>query len=187
MTPEALEGGFSDPAIAAAIVFRAVLDAMSRPGQIKQVSGAVPPAPLGRAAGAVALALCDHDTPIWLAPDLATQDVRGWFAFHTGAPVVSRAHARFAFGSWGDMAPSTDFSIGTPEFPDRSATLVIEVPEFGAAHRLTGPGIKDCMHLTVPDPEVFAAKSALFPLGWDAILTCDDGLAGLPRTTRVEV
>ncbi|MEM1300335.1 MAG: phosphonate C-P lyase system protein PhnH [Pseudomonadota bacterium] len=186
MEARALEGGFADPAIGAALAFRSVLDAMSRPGSIHAVTGANPPAPLGVAAGAVALTLCDHDTPVWLAPSLATREVLDWFAFHTGAPMAARGKARFAFGTWTDTDPVTDFAIGSPEYPDRSATLVIEVPEFGDAYLLTGPGIRNKAQMTVPDPAAFQMNQALFPLGWDAILTCGDRLAGLPRTTIVE-
>ena len=187
MDARALEGGFADPAIGAALAFRAVLEAMSRPGSVQQAAGSRPPKPLGIAAGAVALTLCDHDTSIWLAPELAGQDVRDWFAFHTGAPLVDRPAARFAFGSWEAMRPVSDFAIGSSEYPDRSATLVVEVADLGVQHRLTGPGIQTFAQATVPDPAVFAENHVLFPLGWDAILTCGDRIVGLPRTTRVEV
>lgn len=186
MEARALEGGFADPAIGAAHAFRAVLEAMSRPGTVQEVAGARPPAPLGAAAGAVALTLCDHDTPVWLAPSVDGQEVRDWFAFHTGAPLAGRGEAMFAFGTWAEMAPVTDFAIGTPEYPDRSATLVVEVPELGTAHRLTGPGIKGQARLTVPDLAAFEMNRALFPLGWDCVLTCGSRIAGLPRTTIVE-
>ena len=46
-----LAGGFHDPAPQSAHAFRALLDAMARPGRIHQVSGALPPAPLSVAAG----------------------------------------------------------------------------------------------------------------------------------------
>ena len=186
MNSAALEGGFADSATEAALVFRAVLDAMARPGTQHRAQGAKPPAPLGLAAGTIALTLCDHDTPIWLAPDLDTAPVRDWIAFHTGAPLTSRAEAMFAFGDWASMVPLGDFAIGTAEYPDRSATLIIEVPDLGTAHRLTGPGIAKETWLTVPDPAAFQANRALFPLGWDAVLTCGDHLAALPRTTCVE-
>ena len=49
-----------------------LMDGMARPGTIRAVAPAVaPPAPLGMAAGAIALTLCDHDTPVWLTPALA--------------------------------------------------------------------------------------------------------------------
>lgn len=186
MQAESLEGGFATPATGAAHAFRAILDAMSRPGIVQTVAGAAPPAPLGSAAGIVALTMCDHATPVWLAPSVATEAVQGWLTFHTGAPIASRAEAAFAFGTWQEVLPLDAFAIGTPDYPDRSATLVVEVPDLGTTHRLTGPGIEHQAHLTVPDPAAFRANRALFPQGWDAILTSGDKLAGLPRTVIVE-
>lgn len=186
MQASSLEGGFANAPIDAAHAFRAVLDGMARPGQVQDVRGARPPAPLSVAAGTLMLALCDPDTPIWLAPSLATEEIRSWLAFHTGAPLSVRGDAMFAFGRWEELAPITDFAIGTPEYPDRSATLIVEVDGFGDAHRLTGPGIKSAHQLTVPDPQAMRANAARFPLGLDFVLTCGERLAGLPRTTRVE-
>ena len=50
---------------------------------------------------------------------------------------------------------------------------------------LTGPGIKDHAFLSLPAIAPFQANHALFPLGFDAFLTCDDRIAGLPRSTIV--
>lgn len=181
----ALEGGFADPPVEAAHVFRAALQAMARPGTVQRVAGARPPAPLSPAAGALALMLADHDTPLWLAPALDSGPVREWLTFHTGATFGPRAQARFAFGRWAELLPLSDFPQGTPEYPDRSATLVVEVDGFGEAHRLTGPGIRDEARFTVPDPDALSANRRRFPLGLDFFLTCGDRLAALPRTVRV--
>lgn len=184
----ALEGGFADPAVDAAHVFRAALQAMARPGTVDRVAGARPPAPLSPAAGALALTLLDHDTGLWLAPSVDAPDVREWLTFHTGAPFVAPAEARFAFGRW-DELPLDAFPLGTPEYPDRSATLVVEVDDLATdparAHRLTGPGIEREAWLTVPDPATLAANRARYPLGLDFFLTCGERLAALPRTVRV--
>ena len=183
--PRALEGGFADRAVDAARTFRAALQAMARPGTVHEVAGALPPAPLSPAAAALALMLADHDTPVWLAPSLGDGPVRDWLTFHTGAPIARREEARFAFGRWGELLPLSDFPRGTPEYPDRSATLVVEVDEFGEADRLTGPGIREEAWLTVPDPEALRANRRRFPLGLDFFLTCGNRLAALPRTTRI--
>jgi alpha-D-ribose 1-methylphosphonate 5-triphosphate synthase subunit PhnH len=180
-----LDGGFAERAVDAAHVFRAAVQAMARPGTIHDVAGAVPPPPLSPAAGALALTLADHDTPLWLAPSLADGPVREWLTFHTGAPLAPRAEARFAIGRWEDFLPLSDFPPGTPEYPDRSATLVVEVDGFGAAHRLTGPGIRGEAWLTVPDPDALRANNRRFPLGLDFFLTCGNRLAALPRTSKV--
>ncbi|MFV0474065.1 MAG: phosphonate C-P lyase system protein PhnH [Pikeienuella sp.] len=185
MRADALSGGFGDPSADAAFAFRAALDAMARPGTIRDIAGAAPPPPLSPAAGALMLALCDPETPVWLAPSLATEDVRRWLAFHAGAPLAPRAEARFAFGRWEEMAPLSDFAIGTDEYPDRSATLVVEVGALEGDDRLTGPGIETEAFLRLPDPAAHRANRALFPLGLDVFLTCGARLAALPRTVRV--
>ena len=189
MTGAALEGGFADPAVDAAHAFRAALQAMARPGTVHRVAGARPPAPLSPAAGALALMLLDHGTGLWLAPSLDCAAVLDWLIFHTGAPFVPPGEARFAFGRW-DELPLDAFSLGTPEYPDRSATMVVEVGELATdasrAHRLTGPGIEREAWLTVPDPAVLIANRARYPLGLDFFLTCGERLAALPRSVRVE-
>jgi alpha-D-ribose 1-methylphosphonate 5-triphosphate synthase subunit PhnH len=183
-TAAALEGGFADRPVEAAHAFRAALQAMARPGTVHRVSGARPPAPLSPAAGALALTLAEGDTPLWLAPSLGGEAVRAWLTFHTGAPFAPPAEARFAFGRW-DELPLDALAIGTPEYPDRSATLVVAMDALGTAHRLSGPGIEAEAWLTVPDPGFFRANRARYPLGIDAFLTCGQRLAALPRTTRV--
>ncbi|QDL91866.1 phosphonate C-P lyase system protein PhnH [Paroceanicella profunda] len=187
MQAETLSGGFGDTARDAARAFRAVLDAMARPGTLHTLAGVAPPAPLPVASGAVALTMCDPETPVWLAPSLATPQVEGWLRFHTGAPLAPRDEAMFAFGGWEEMLPLDDFAIGTAEFPDRSATLVVSLPELAATGaRLTGPGIREAAALSLPETAAFARNALLYPLGLDFIFTCGSRLAALPRTTIVE-
>jgi alpha-D-ribose 1-methylphosphonate 5-triphosphate synthase subunit PhnH len=180
-----LEGGFVNGPIDAAYAFRAVMTAMARPGEIGTVTGARPPAPMSVAAGVVALTLFDPETPVYLAPGHDTQEVRDWITFHTGAPFCAPELAMFAVGEW-DALPIAAFGVGTAEYPDRSATLIIEraaLSNTGAT--LRGPGIEGQAHLFLPEMEVFQQNKRLFPLGLDFIFTCGDRLAALPRTTRV--
>ena len=70
--------------------------------------------------------------------------VRDFVRFHTGAPIVAgRGEAVFAVLAHDTAASLDGFAIGTDPYPDRSATLVIEVPVLGAgtARRWRGPGI----------------------------------------------
>lgn len=186
MQAQPLSGGFADPAIASATAFRQVMEAMARPGTIHTITGAVPPAPLSPATGAVLLTLCDPDTPVHLAGPLACDAVRTWVAFHTGAPIVRPSRCMFAVGAWDDLMPLSAYQIGTPQYPDRSATLIVQaerLEQTGAT--LSGPGIKETHALSLPEIEAFQQNAGHFPLGLDFIFTNGDCMAALPRTTIV--
>lgn len=185
---DALTGGFPDPAIDAARAFRAILDAMARPGTIVRLAGCSAPAPAGPAMAAALLTLADGTTPVHLAGRFDTPDLRAWLAFHTGAAVAPvRGDAVFGLGGWADLMPLDGWNPGTEDYPDRSATLIVALDRLepdGA--RLTGPGIETESRLSLPDTAPFQWNAARFPLGVDVILTCADRLAAVPRTTRVE-
>ena len=185
----------SNPVFAARASFRAVLDAMARPGTIHKIEAAAAPSPLSPTAAAIALTLCDHDTPVWLEATLrASAPVIEWVRFHCNAPIVDRpGDAAFALlSAAGELPPFSDFNIGTPDYPDRSTTIVIQVASLRAGARLTltGPGIPKCrsFHLD-PLPDNFsdqlAANRAHFPCGVDLLLVADGEVAALPRTARL--
>jgi len=185
MLSASLEGGFADTPTDAARAFRAVMQVMARPGDIQQIDWATPPAPLSPAAGALMLTLCDPDTGVYLAPSCATEAVQSWMRFHTGAPLVTPEAAQFAFGTWEELR-DLPFAIGEAEYPDRSATLVIELTQLSAeGATLKGPGIRETTALSLPEQAAFQANRALFPLGRDFFFTCGDRIAGLPRSTEV--
>ncbi|WP_101065606.1 phosphonate C-P lyase system protein PhnH [Roseovarius salinarum] len=187
MHAQALEGGFTDAPTQAAQAFRAAMSAMARPGRIESADGVAPPAPVSPAAGALLLTLCDPETPLHLAGDHDTPEVRDWVTFHAGAPLVGAEAAQFALGTWAAVAPLDVYAIGTPEYPDRSATLIVEVAHLVAeGARLTGPGLCGAAELSLPETEAFRRNAALFPLGLDFFFTHGTRLAALPRTTRVE-
>jgi alpha-D-ribose 1-methylphosphonate 5-triphosphate synthase subunit PhnH len=183
-----LSGGFRDAPTQSARAFRAILDALSRPGTIQTLSGPVtPPAPLSQAAGTLLLTLADATTPLHLAGDLDTPAVRDWLTFHSGAPLVGAGDAAFAVGTWDALLPLSRFFIGTSEYPDRAATLIVEMQDLSPnGARLSGPGIDGHAFLSLPEVTAFAANHRLSPLGFDCFLTAGDRLAGLPRSTRVE-
>lgn len=181
-----LSGGFADPAHDAARAFRAMMEAMARPGTIHDLSGATGPAPLSPAAATVLLTLCDGDTPVHLAGDLDRAEIRRWITFHTGAPLTGPEACAFALGHWPDLAPLEQFPAGTPAYPDRSTTLIVELDQLEpeGAH-LTGPGIENQATLNLPEIAVFQANAARRPMGLDFIFTCRARVAALPRSTKV--
>lgn len=187
MRDDALTGDFADAPREAARAFRGVLDAMARPGKILAVTGGAAPAPISTAAATLLLTLCDAETPLHLAPGHDREAIRQWVAFHIGAPLVGRDTAMFALGTWAALAPQTDFPVGTPEYPDRSTTLIVELDTLAnEGARLTGPGIETEARLSLPETAFFARNNAIFPLGVDCVFTCGDRIAALPRSTRVE-
>ena len=190
-----LAPAFADPPRATQSVFRCVMEAMARPGEVRALTSLpAPPAPLGAAAAALALTLLDYETPFWLDPTLAAApQVREWLRFHTGAPLtVEAAKAAFAFIADPARCPAfAEFSLGSLEYPDRSTTLVLQVDGFdrGAPLTLAGPGIKGTQQLrAAPLPRDFRARlianRALFPRGIDLILASSDAIAALPRSLR---
>jgi alpha-D-ribose 1-methylphosphonate 5-triphosphate synthase subunit PhnH len=195
MKTDALTGGFAEPVFDAQSVFKMVMDCMARPSQIATVRPKVaPPEPMGQAAGAIALTLCDHDTAIWLGTGLAKSPAVDWLGFHTGAPLTKeKVEARFAFLDLN--APLCAFGLfaaGTQEYPDRSTTVVIEIAslEGGPALTLSGPGIDGSATISpvgLPDQFLrqWADNKTLFPRGIDVVLTAGDKLLCLPRTVKI--
>jgi alpha-D-ribose 1-methylphosphonate 5-triphosphate synthase subunit PhnH len=144
------------------------------------------PRPASPAAGALILTLCDGTTPLHLAPSHDSEALRGWITFHTGAPLVAAEAAAFAIGTWEALQPVDRFAIGTAEYPDRAATLIVEMPALEATGaRLTGPGIETEARCRCPRPPPSRRTARGFPLGFDCFFTSGDRVAGLPRSTRV--
>ncbi len=194
VNPDTFSGGFADPVFEGQSVFKAIMDGMARPGTIQTASPEIaPPAPLGSAAGAIALTLCDHETPVWLSAALAKSALPAWLAFNTGAPLGDKLEARFVFLEGGAMLSSfSQFASGNQEYPDRSATIVLEVEalEGGSTLALSGPGIKDVTFMSpIGLPESFLRlwndNRAIFPRGADIILTSGKRFVCLPRTTKI--
>ncbi|MCA3336955.1 MAG: phosphonate C-P lyase system protein PhnH [Roseomonas sp.] len=185
-----LSPGFADPVLDAQASFRAMLEAMSRPGRIQRIEARItPPAPLCSAAGAALLSLADADTPLWLD---AGDAVAEWLRFHCGPPITSEiSAARFALAC--GVAPSLEaIDVGTDEDPQLGATLILQVAGLvaGDGWRLTGPGIQHEHRLRVLGaPAGFVAawahNQALFPRGVDVLLCAGDSIAALPRSVTI--
>ena len=196
LASSSLAPGFRHPVFDAQAVFRGVLDALARPGLPSSLpSGLAPPVPLTPELAALALALADPDAPIWLdAPLAASPDVIGYLRFHTGARIVADpVEAVFALVSDPEgRVPFAEFPVGTDEYPDRSATLVIALESLadGAAMTFAGPGIRREVRVAArPLPtgleEVLRGHAASFPRGLDILFVCDGQVLGIPRSARL--
>lgn len=183
-----------DPAYESQAAFRALMECTARPGEIRKLKGVEAPAPFAPATAALIKSLADYETPLWLDPAFAAEKkVAEWIRFHTGAPIV-RDPSEAAFALIADaaaMPPLAQFAQGTPEYPDRSTTLLVQIESFaGAPFTLRGPGIKATHEFAAsPLPADFAVRMkdnrALFPRGVDLVLVASHDIAALPRSVTV--
>lgn len=186
---------FARPVHGSQAVFRAALEALSRPGTAVVAGEAAQwPRGIGPAAGAVLLALLDHETRLWIAPSDNAHAIASYLRFHTGcALAASPAQADFAFVDHPERLPDlAAFAAGTEHYPDRSTTIVVEVAAIeGRGWTLAGPGIEQHAHMAAAVPggrfvEQWREQRRRFPRGVDLLLACEDSLAALPRTTSIE-
>lgn len=191
----ALAGGLADPVFDSQRVFRGVLDALSRPGRIVDLGApAQAPDPLMAGTAAILATLADDTTPVWLDAAASAGAAPAWIGFQTGAPIAQGPEeAVLAVVADGAALPAlSDFPEGTAEYPDRSATIVLQLPalEGGLVLGLAGPGIKDTAAIAPEGlPADFVARMkanrALFPRGVDLVLVAGSRVVGLPRSVRV--
>lgn len=191
----ALAPGLVDPVHDSQRVFRTVLDAMSRPGRIVSLPLApLGPGPLSFAATSLLLTLADRDTPVWLGSDINTAGLRDFLRFHAGCPIVTGvADATFAMASARNLPPLDGLDVGTDTYPDRAATLIVDVPALdgGIATLWRGPGIESVQPVAIAgiDAGFWSAWSlnhALYPCGVDIVFTAGNRLCALPRSIAVE-
>jgi alpha-D-ribose 1-methylphosphonate 5-triphosphate synthase subunit PhnH len=182
--------GFADPVGEAQSCFRAVLDAMARPGTRHAAGlGLKPPAPLDPATAAVLLTLVDGETALALDADFAP--AAAWIAFHCGVtPGAARGTAGFVLAR--ALPELSALARGTDEAPEESATVILQVAALGTgpAFMLAGPGLARPARFAAEGlPADFAARWAanhgLYPRGVDLILCAGSALAALPRSLRV--
>jgi alpha-D-ribose 1-methylphosphonate 5-triphosphate synthase subunit PhnH len=194
------------PVAQSQLVFRAVMEALARPGTVHRL-------PASAAAGGPPqallplLALADLGTPACvLADDGEWADV---VRAMTSAPAAGLAQARLVAA----LRPVTadelaSLRTGTAAAPEDGALACLSVASIrplpdggtpdgegasdGCRLRLSGPGIAGTAGLLVTGlPSGFVAVrrelTSGFPAGADVLLVSPDGdLAGLPRTTLID-
>jgi alpha-D-ribose 1-methylphosphonate 5-triphosphate synthase subunit PhnH len=154
------------------------------------------PSPLFATTEALCLTLLDIDTRVWIDPAARTTEILTHLGFHCGCPIVDEAaQAQFALiTNPASMPGLASFDQGTDAYPDRSATIIIQVDsiENGDALFVSGPGVADQTRLYVTGlppffPAMWQTNRTLYPQGVDVIFTDPRHLIGLPRTCKVEV
>lgn len=191
----ALLPGFSDYGQDANHVFRTCLDATARPGTVYSLDVDLStPAPLLPSSAALLLALADYETTCWLDPTLANaRGVAEYVRFHTGARISSTPdEADFAVAADVRAMPRiSSFKQGTPEFPDRSTTLILQVESIKAdGFQFAGPGINGVSTVSCdPTPSDFQTQwrenRSAFPCGVDLIFVAATHIAALPRSAAL--
>ena len=194
--------GFADSTAQSQGVFRCALDALARPGTptaIPMASLASPPTGTSAAAASVLLALLDQDCALWLSPTLANGPAAAWLRFHTGCQIeqdCSKADFVWA-ASIAELPPLHQLKQGSAEYPDQSATCVVDVTAWRAAAAaeagaisLRGPGVRDALTLAVDglDANFVQQHHAMqehAPCGVDMFCCADDVLLGFPRSVRL--
>jgi alpha-D-ribose 1-methylphosphonate 5-triphosphate synthase subunit PhnH len=180
-----------------ALLFRSILGCFSKPAvAVKLTTPANAPPPLLPSTAAIALTLFDYQTPVWLSTSVNTDAVRKFIRFHTGATITTRAdEAGFAIITLDEAnADWPPFNMGTHAYPDRSTTLIVQIPSFcgGSPVQVSGPGLKESVSLCVEAAYADFWKrvqdnNSLFPIGLDVILASSHHIAALPRSSRVDM
>ncbi|MGF1536076.1 MAG: phosphonate C-P lyase system protein PhnH [Elainellaceae cyanobacterium] len=179
---------FADPVHDAQQTFRALLDAMAQPGRCCSLPELTPPPGLTSACAAACLTLLDNEVTLWLEDSL--QNSRPWLQFHTGCPLAPSPQADFAL-TRGEAIDLSAFNIGTAEYPEASATLLLQVTSLtgGPTVALRGPGILDQRAIAPQVPAGFWTQwrenAGHYPMGVDVFLLGETQVMGLPRTAEV--
>ena len=185
--------GFSNPILDSQAVYSTLMSAMSEPAKVFELNKYCDgPQGLYPTTAAIALTLFDNDTKIFHTSSL--DDAQDWVRFHCSAPSTQQEHnADYAIVS--KASHVLDFSklaIGTPEYPERSTTLIFEVEslEDGACFEARGPGIENIHLFSVKGiheecEEVVTNNHGLFLQGLDCILVSSTSILCLPRTTKL--
>ncbi|PSH60815.1 phosphonate C-P lyase system protein PhnH [Phyllobacterium sophorae] len=195
-TDAPLKPGFADPVFDSQAVFRDLLVATAYPGRIVSLDRKLTaPRPFSSATAALCLSLMDFETPAWLDTGLDNNELTAWLRFHCSLPLTkTAANARFAIVSDpANLPPLQAFHQGDVEYPDRSTTLIIQVPSLadGPAMTWMGPGINGSIKVGIAGlpPQFWTdwdLNRELYPRGIDVFFTSGNDLIGLPRTIKVE-
>jgi alpha-D-ribose 1-methylphosphonate 5-triphosphate synthase subunit PhnH len=199
-----MAAGFADPTAQSQVVFRCALDAMARPGTPIAIPAAslVSPTPGTHAAAAsLLLALLDQDCALWLSPTLAHGPAAAWLRFHTGCLMeqdCSKADFVWA-ASIAELPPLHQLKQGSAEYPDQSATCVVDVTAWRAAAAseadavsLRGPGVRDVLTLAMDGMDAsfvqqHHAMQEHAPCGVDIFCCAGDVVLGFPRSVRLRL
>lgn len=183
------------------VTFRVVLDAMARPGTVRQLPVAARDAPVNPWLAAVLVTLLDHEVSLAIEPFDGSEALERFVRQRTAVAPAAVDAADFVVASADRLDPRLPVRLrqGTLAYPHDSATLLLLVPSLGEAPSgagvkldLAGPGVPrgHSVRISGLDPALFEARDevAEYPCGIDLILVDPSGrVAALPRTTAVQL
>lgn len=179
--------------------FRVIIDSMSRPGKINQLSLSdiyLPPG-LSNGSALIGLALLNSDVSFH-SSGKHQEEIVEYIAINTGSRFVALTVADFIFISGlHDESIITKVKTGSLPYPEESATIVIDVSEISemaiecSVHlTLKGPGVKTEKDIYITGInqgilELTKEQNSEFPLGIDLMLTDNNGrLVCIPRSNQ---
>jgi len=181
-------------------VFRCLLQAMSRPGRLYTLP---PPTGAGPWEAVLTLleSLLDHEVSFAVIGGDGARELPSLVASRTRCRAADIGEADWVIVPHGDAEGRIlQAKRGTPQYPDRSATIVFRVPTLlgGESRRpaiaLTGPGIRG--EIRLGPIEGLGPREAghlreinrEFPLGVDAVFIDDAGrILCIPRSTQIRI
>ena len=193
--------GFQDLIHDSQSTFKTLLDALSRPGEVKEIKVKLISTPrsnisLNVGCAAACLTLFDLETQIWLQPGL-DEKIKNWLMFHTGCRFTEDTSLADFAVIWDieNMPDLSQFKQGTPVYPEDSTTLLITVgakgfsPSLDRLPTLTGAGIDEqiTMPIALPDPfwQQWQKSNDSYPQGVDIYFFTGNKVIGLPRTSKI--
>lgn len=197
-----------EPVRDAQLTFRVLLDAMARPGTVKQLPVAAGDAPVNPWLAAVLVTLLDHEVSLAVESFVGAAGVEQYARSRTAVTPAAAEQADFVVASWESLDAELPSRLrqGSLAYPNDSATLVVLVPTLDRrdalqhdrdrATRLTldlaGPGVPAEFRVGLAGlpAALFEARDAAaeYPCGIDLILVDPDGrVAAIPRSTAVRI
>lgn len=168
-------------------VFRELVEAFSRPGDIREIGDCVNGAVAQRAVLATLM-----DGEMTLADPHGQIAPADWPLLQAKPAAGERARYVAADGS---RAPAFEPALGSLESPELGATVLLEVASLGEGAlslELAGPGINERRQLRLNGlhPDWLTRRAdwvGSFPLGVDLLLSDKQRIVALPRTTQIHI
>lgn len=178
-----------DPVADTRATFRALCDAMSRPGTIQE-------APTTPADHAVVATLVDHEVSLYTVDTDLRETLSSQGRLKDAEPEEADIVHTYGVPAWN----VADLTRGSLVEPSEGATVIYRVDNLAAdtgadpdltTITLSGPGIPETRTVGIGLPaeelDALAAAQSAYPRGVEAIFTAEDRLLAVSRSVSMEV